>query len=51
MMSETHDEQTRVKSVKVVKIIPAISKLKCKNFKAVGPQEFDRYYCGCHGWN
>ena len=25
--------------------------LKCSTFKASGPREFDRYYCGCRGWD
>jgi len=24
---------------------------KCKNFIAHGKYEFDRYYCGCRGWD
>jgi hypothetical protein len=24
---------------------------KCRGFTEKGPQEFDRYYCGCHGWD
>jgi hypothetical protein len=23
----------------------------CAGFTPKGPQEFDRYYCGCHGWD
>lgn len=25
--------------------------LKCTNFTPRGPREFDRYYCGCRGWD
>lgn len=25
--------------------------IKCRQFTAVGPSEFDEYYCGCHGWD
>lgn len=27
--------------------------IKCRvgGFKPKGPQETDRYYCGCHGWD
>ena len=24
---------------------------KCSGFKSRGPREFDRYYCGCRGWD
>jgi hypothetical protein len=23
----------------------------CEGFQANGPHDFDRYYCGCHGWD
>lgn len=23
----------------------------CSNFEPQGPREFDRFYCGCHGWD
>lgn len=23
----------------------------CSSFKAQGPQPFDKFYCGCHGWD
>lgn len=23
----------------------------CRNFESKGPAEFDRFYCGCRGWN
>lgn len=23
----------------------------CSNFEAQGPREFDKFYCGCHGWD
>lgn len=23
----------------------------CKQFTPHGPYEFDKYYCGCHGWD
>lgn len=26
-------------------------KLTCTAFVARGPREFDRYYCGCRGWD
>lgn len=26
-------------------------RVKCKQFIARGPAEFDRYYCGCRGWD
>jgi hypothetical protein len=25
--------------------------VKCSTFEAQGPREFDRYYCGCRGWD
>lgn len=25
--------------------------LKCDTFEPIGPAEFDRYYCGCLGWD
>ena len=25
--------------------------IKCKEFVAHGPYEYDEHYCGCHGWN
>lgn len=25
--------------------------VKCKQFIAKGPQEFDKFYCGCRGWD
>jgi len=25
--------------------------VKCNNYKPSGAREFDRYYCGCHGWD
>lgn len=24
---------------------------RCTNFVPKGPSEFDRYYCGCEGWD
>lgn len=27
------------------------SRWACDQFCAVGPQEFDTFYCGCRGWN
>ena len=27
------------------------STCKCKHFVPRGPLEFDRYYCGCYGWD
>jgi len=25
--------------------------IKCSDFTARGPQTYDRYYCGCYGWD
>lgn len=25
--------------------------LACKQFRARGPRDYDRYYCGCRGWD
>jgi len=30
---------------------PVSTPLKCKEFIAKGAAEFDRYYCGCLGWD
>jgi hypothetical protein len=30
---------------------PKITTVKCTNFTPKGPAEFDRYYCGCRGWD
>lgn len=27
------------------------SNCRCKKFEAKGPHEFDKFYCGCHGWD
>lgn len=24
---------------------------RCRNFEAQGPQEFDKFFCGCMGWD
>lgn len=25
--------------------------VKCSGYKPQGPLEFDKYYCGCNGWD
>ena len=27
------------------------ARLKCQSFTPRGPREFDRFYCGCRGWD
>ncbi len=51
MMGENHREETRVKSVEVVKICASTGGIECNKFDPVGSQKYDKYYCGCHGWN
>lgn len=51
MMGEHHREETRVISVEIISIEQVQNPLKCKSFQAIGPQKFDKYYCGCEGWN
>lgn len=51
MMGENSDFNTRVFSVELIGIEPARSELKCREFIAIGPQQFDKYYCGCKGWD
>jgi hypothetical protein len=46
----THGE-ARVYGVVVTAITPARSDMKCRTFKAKGPAEYDKFYCGCHGWD
>ena len=46
---QQHD--TEVFSAEVVAIHPARNELKCKAFTPIGPQERDKYYCGCNGWD
>lgn len=48
---QTHDEKTKVFSAEVIKVEPRASPLKCKEFKPIGPQQFDKFYCGCNGWD
>lgn len=53
MMSEGHRAETRVKSVELLKVESSYvdGLCKCKKFEPIGAQEYDRYYCGCHGWD
>lgn len=51
MMEPNHDEETRVKSVEILKIFPTNSNMRCNNFRPIGTQKYDQYYCGCHGWD
>ena len=32
-------------------VIAKNKSLKCTNFEPHGAYEFDRYYCGCRGWD
>jgi hypothetical protein len=52
-MGESHREETRVKSVEILDVLPTYlpGGRACKKFTPVGPQEHDEYYCGCHGWD
>lgn len=29
----------------------ATYEIRCRNFVARGPSQYDRYYCGCRGWD
>jgi hypothetical protein len=44
-------EETKVYSAEVLSVKEIRNPLKCKQFIAKGPAEFDKFYCGCHGWN
>ena len=48
---QTHSENTKVYSAEVTSIRGTKNPLKCREFKAHGPHEFDKYYCGCRGWD
>lgn len=41
-----HDDSGRIAPRKVAGL-----RNGCAGFTAKGPQERDKYYCGCHGWN
>ena len=50
--TQTRDKDTKVFSATVQSITPARNeRVKCKAFVARGPAEFDKFYCGCRGWD
>lgn len=48
--SQTSGE-AKVFSADVTGVRQIKSPMKCTTFTPKGAQEFDRYYCGCHGWD
>lgn len=47
----TNDPETKVFEVELIGLHQLRNTLKCKQFEPRGPQEFDKFYCGCHGWD
>jgi hypothetical protein len=50
-MNWTNNPETKVLEAELISVVKIPSPLKCREFKAHGPYEFDRFYCGCHGWD
>ena len=48
---QTHNAETKVYSAEVVSVAEIRNPTKCKQFVPKGPSEFDKYYCGCNGWD
>lgn len=49
--SRNRDKNTEVFSAENMGVVRINSPLRCRAFKAKGPQQFDHYYCGCKGWD
>jgi len=44
-------EDTKVKSVKLIGVKQISGYPKCLHFEPAGAQKYDRFYCGCRGWD
>lgn len=44
-------EETKIKSVKFLGVKQIKNNLECNGFKPTGSQKYDRFYCGCRGWD
>ena len=51
--SQTHDPNSRVYGGEIVSVekVPTTIKGVCKKFVPHGAYDFDKFYCGCRGWD
>lgn len=44
-------EETRIFGARIISVAPIPRTAECKKFVPRGPSAFDKYYCGCRGWD